>query len=65
MIGTPPVHSLIREGKTHMLQSAIETAFKDGMITLQKSLEQLYESGLIAYEETQRFSADYQPPKAY
>lgn len=65
MIGTPPVQSLIREGKTHMLQSAIETAFKDGMITLQKSLEQLYESGQIAYEETQRFSADYQPPKAY
>ncbi len=65
MVGTPPVQSLIREGKTHMLQSAIETAFKDGMITLQKSLEQLYESGQIAYEETQRFSADYQPPKAY
>ena len=65
MIGTPPVQSLIREGKTHMLQSAIETAFKDGMITLQKSLEHLYESGIVALEETQRFSADYQQPEAY
>lgn len=65
MIGTPPVQSLIREGKTHMLQSTIETAFKDGMITLQKSLESLYERGEIAHEETLRFNADYQQPKAY
>ena len=35
------------------------------ILTLQRYLKQLYESGLIAYEETQRFSADYQPPKAY
>ena len=65
LIGTPPAQALIREGKTHQLQSVIETNFKDGMITLQKSLEALYESGEIALEETMRFSADYQPPKAY
>ncbi len=65
MIGTPPVQSLIREGKTHLLQSAIETAFKDGMVTLQKSLENLYESGIIAHEETLKYNADYQQPKPY
>ena len=65
MVGTPPVQSLIREGKTHLLQSAIETAFKDGMITLQKSLENLYESGIIAHEETLKYNADYQQPKPY
>ena len=65
LIGTPPAQSLIREGKTHQLQSVIETNFKDGMITLQKSLEALYESGEIALEETLRFSADCQPTRAY
>ena len=61
----PAVRNLIREGKTHLLQSAIETAFKDGMMTLQKSLENLYESGIIAHEETLKYSADYQQPKPY
>lgn len=65
LIGTPPTQALVREGKTHQLQSVIETNFKDGMITLQKSLEALYESGEIALEETLRFAVDYQPPKAY
>ena len=65
LIGTPPAQALIREGKTHQLQSVIETNFKDGMITLQKSLESLYESGEIALEETLRFAADCQPTKVY
>ena len=65
MIGTPPVQSLIREGKTHMLQSAIETASKDGMVTLRKALEALCMNGLVSREETLRFNADYKETKAF
>ena len=59
MIGTPPVLALIREGKTHQLQSVIETSHKDGMCTLDKSLEQLYNKGLISKEQTEMFRANY------
>ena len=65
MIGTPPIQSLIREGKTHMLQSAIETASKDGMITLRKALELLSMNGLVSRKETLRFSADYKETEAF
>ena len=55
MVGTAPVKALIREGKTHQLQSSIETGYKDGMITLDHSMDFLYEQGLVSYEETVGF----------
>ena len=55
MVGTAPVKALIREGKTHQLQSAIETGFKDGMLTMDHSLDYLYDKGVVTYEETQGF----------
>ena len=58
MIGTPPVSALIRDNKTHLLQSTIETSLKDGMQTMEKSLSELYAAGVIAAEETTCFSAD-------
>jgi galactokinase len=60
MVGTSSVQALVREGKTHQLQSAIETGYKDGMQTLDKSLEELYSSGLIDYRETQLFKLESQ-----
>lgn len=60
MVGTSSVQALVREGKTHQLQSALETGYKDGMQTLDKSLEELYSSGLIDYRETQLFKLESQ-----
>ena len=54
-MGTPPVQALIRENKTFLLQSTMETSAKDGMQTLEKSLKDLYERGLISYEATKMF----------
>ncbi|MCI5778946.1 MAG: PilT/PilU family type 4a pilus ATPase [Lentisphaeria bacterium] len=65
MIGTPPVQSLIREGKTFQLQSVLETAQKDGMITLDKSMENLYEQGVISLETTRAFRPDFHLPKSF
>ena len=65
MIGTPPVQSLIREGKSHQLQSVIETSGKDGMITLEKSMENLYHAGLVALESTQVYRPDCQSVREY
>ena len=59
MIGTPPVQALIREGKTHQLRTVIETSLKDGMCTLDRSMENLAADGLISPDELKRFTADY------
>ena len=59
MIGTPPVQALIREGKTHQLKTVIETSQKDGMCTLERSMQDLCADGLISPDEAKRFAADY------
>ena len=64
MIGTPPVAALIRDNKNHLLQSTLETSFKDGMQTMQKALEELYHQGKISMEDTTLFTADYHTVKA-
>ena len=65
LVGTPPVQALVREGKTAMLQSLLETGAKDGMITMQKSLETLYSEGKISLEEMQTYMLDYKADDAY
>ena len=63
MVGTPSVRALVRDGKTHQLQSAIETGHKDGMQTLDKCLEELYSAGLISHKETLLFKVESQNAK--
>ena len=44
---TPPIQNLIREAKIHQIPSIMQTAVKDGMITMAKSLEDLVKAGKI------------------
>ena len=44
---TPPIQNLIREAKIHQIPSVMQTAVRDGMITMDKSLEELVKSGKI------------------
>ncbi len=44
------VANLIREAKTHQIYSIMETHSKDGMITLDSSIKQLYLRGIISYD---------------
>jgi twitching motility protein PilT len=44
---TPPIQNLIREAKIHQIPSIMQTAVKDGMITMSKSLENLAAAGKI------------------
>ncbi len=50
MVATAAVASLIRDGKTHQLASAIQTGRDDGMIPLDRSLADLVEAGAVALE---------------
>ena len=58
LIGTPPVQALVRDGKTSQLPSVLETGFKDGMITMRRSLEELVEQGIVDPAEAGSFSLD-------
>ena len=44
---TAPIQNLIREAKIHQIPSIMQTAVRDGMITMDKSLEELVKSGKI------------------
>jgi len=51
MVSTPSIQALIRDNKTYRITSDIQTGAKYGMITLDAHLMQLYEAGLISYED--------------
>ena len=48
---TPAVRSLIREGKTHQLMSTLQTGARYGMQTMDSSLVELVNRGIVAYED--------------
>ena len=51
LMGTYPVRSLIREGKTFQLNTVIQTSTKDGMILMDQSLKNLVKKGIISGTE--------------
>ena len=50
MMNNTAVANMIRKNKTHQLNSAIETGFKEGMQTMKKSVTDLLEAGIIDEE---------------
>jgi twitching motility protein PilT len=50
LIGSNAVRNLIREGKIHQIPSAIQTSQGIGMQTMEASLRELYDRGLISRE---------------
>ena len=51
MIVNTAISNLIRDGKTHQIYSAIQTSMGAGMKTMEQSLKEVYEKGLISYDE--------------
>ncbi|OGR66054.1 MAG: type IV pili twitching motility protein PilT [Elusimicrobia bacterium GWB2_63_22] len=47
MVMTPAIQNLIREGKTHMIYSAIETGAKYGMMPMDRALAMLVKQNLV------------------
>ena len=48
---TTAISHLIREGKTHQVYSVIETSTKEGMITLDRSIKNLFLQGLVTHDD--------------
>jgi len=56
MLGTTAIKTAIREGKTHQIESILQTSQEAGMVTLEKSLAALVRSGKITLETAQSWS---------
>jgi len=50
MVMTPAIANLIREGKTHMIYTAVETGAKFGMIPMDRALAMLVLRGIVDYD---------------
>ena len=53
MVSNVAIQNLIRENKIHQIPSAMQTGIADGMIQMNKSIEQLLTAGVINYEDAQ------------
>ncbi len=58
MVSNPAIRNLIREGKTHQINSIIQTGGKFGMQTMDASLASLYKRGMISYDDALVHAAD-------
>lgn len=65
MLATPAIRNLIREGKTHQIHSSIQTGASLGMETMDKSLVNLYNDGLISKENVLKYCVDLEAIKRY
>ncbi|ELC8349693.1 type IV pilus twitching motility protein PilT [Clostridium perfringens] len=58
MVATPAIKNLIREGKTHQIESSIQTGSKYGMRTMDMELANLYRKGIITQETAMNSAID-------
>lgn len=58
LVVTPAIRNLIREGKTHQIDSAVQTGSKYGMKSMDMSLIELYRKGLISKDSLFTYSVD-------
>lgn len=55
MLATSAIRALVRDGKTHQLMNIVSTGSSQGMLTLDRSLAQLVEEGLVSHEEAGKY----------
>ncbi len=58
MVATTAIRNLIREGKTHQIQTSIQTGMKFGMQTMDNDLRNLYSKGIISKESLLTYAID-------
>ncbi len=58
MVWTPAIANLIRESRTHQINTCIQTGSQFGMYTMDTCLADLYKQELIDYESACQYSVD-------
>ena len=58
MVANPAIRNIIREGKTHQLDTGIQTRSDQGMQTMDRTLVKLVQSGVVTYDDAREFAVD-------
>jgi twitching motility protein PilT len=58
MIANSAVRSIIREGKTHQLDTTIQTGANEGMQTMDRTLAKLVQQGTVTYDNAREYAVD-------
>ncbi|HSX14524.1 MAG TPA: type IV pilus twitching motility protein PilT [Candidatus Saccharimonadales bacterium] len=58
MVVTGAIRNIIREGKTHQLDAAIQTGGEQGMQSFDKTLVEFIQAGKISYDEAKNYAID-------
>lgn len=58
MIANPAIRAIIREGKTHQLDMAIQTGAEQGMQTMDRELAKLVKAGTISYDVAHEYAVN-------
>jgi twitching motility protein PilT len=51
MVCKAPIQNLIREAKIHQIPSVMQTGQREGMMTMEKSIDELIGTGVISSAE--------------
>lgn len=65
MTATPAIRNLIREGKTHQIDSAVQTGMKFGMKSMDLALIELYRQAKLSYDEMMKYCIDRELMERY
>ena len=58
MIANSAIRTLIRDGKTHQIDTAIQTGADQGMQTMDRTLVKLIQAGTITYDQAREYAVD-------
>jgi twitching motility protein PilT len=58
MTATPAIRNMIRDGKTHSIDSAVQTGMKNGMRSMDMALIELYRQRLISHDSMIKYCVD-------
>ena len=58
LVANAAVRSLIREGKSHQIDNAIQTGADQGMQTMDRTLAKLVQTGVITYDAARDYAVD-------
>ena len=58
MVANSAIRTLIRDGKTHQIDTAIQTGAEQGMQTMDRTLAKLIQTGVISYDSAREYAVD-------
>jgi len=65
MISTPAIRNMIRSGKVPQIEAAIQTGRSEGMISMDVSIAELYNKGLVSKEKAELYSVNVEALERY